>query len=354
MLKKKYMIIFMGYLAFFFFYTAFKIKAADTFILEKPSASEIVYGEPLYMSDLIGGRTSVEGTFSWENNLQTFEAGEYEVKALFTPTDQNYSSEEVLIHLKVNKRRVYIKFEKDIYKHYDGTNQVNLPNYLVGGIIDKTVYVSGNLEGELESVLIGQNKVILSGLELKGGKKENYYLDLDNVYACVHPKYVEKFGEVKHRVEFGPNTYVPVDSLIYVDEIDDFDISMNGYDVKTVYDIYVKSGNTRLDVGEGSKVRIKVDKDKLDYRRFEMYNYYNGVYEKLDYKYKDGYVEYTAGKGLGKLILAQRKVNYLWIYILLIFAGSGVMVALFSKTGNEKEKIHKYKSLKRGRDNGDY
>ena len=133
-LKNKYVIIFITCLAVFFFFGAFKVNAQEVIIVEKPTASDIIYGEPLFESVLRGGSGNVPGTFSWKNQRNTFTVGKHTEVVVFTPNDSNYAPVETSVVFNVNKRRVYIKFEEEIRKLYDGTNKIELPNYIVGGI----------------------------------------------------------------------------------------------------------------------------------------------------------------------------------------------------------------------------
>jgi len=240
-LKNKYIIIFITCLAIFFFFGAFKINAQEVVIIEKPIASDLIYGEPLFESVLSGGESSVEGVFSWKNERNTFSVGKHSETVIFTPNDSNYGSVEIEVDFIVNKRRVYIKFENEVRKLYDGNNSIILPNYIVGGIVDKTVYLKGTLSGSLNSVLIGENELILEGVELEGENKENYFLDLNGFTGSVYPKWVEKQIGVKNRVDLEDN-YVPFDSDVYVDKVENSSIKKKNYKIKEVYNVYLKSG----------------------------------------------------------------------------------------------------------------
>lgn len=351
---KTYFIIFSFWMLFFFFGLNIKVDAKEIYILSYPSASDLTYGEPLFESKLTGGKASVEGHFKWkEANKSLMEIGTSNEDVLFIPEDSSLDILIMKIEVKVNKRRVYIKFEDNLYKQYDGNVGLDLPNYVIGGIIDSSVYVAGDLKGTTASVLVGDNiGVNLEGLELKGEKKDNYYLDLKGFYATIHPKVIEKFGGIKNRVEFSENVYVPVDSLVFVDEINSNGLSKSGFEIKSIYDLYIKSSYSRIEVSGDVGVRVKIEQADLDYRRIKIYNYYNDEFQQLDYKYIDGYLYYNCS-GLGKLVIAQEDYNYSWVYISLVFVLIGGGGILLRKYLNDRKSINRYKSLKRRKDNED-
>ena len=266
-MKKRFIVAFICFLIAFLFCGATKIKAQDVEIVEKPIASEIIYGEPLFQSVLSGGKANMEGKFYWEDGLTVLEVGQYSQSVLFTPFNTDYAPIRIVVDVKVNKKKVGVKFEGDIYKQYDGNSSITLPNYVIEGIVDKSVYVRGTLLGELETVLIGSSKVVLSGLELIGEKKDNYYLDLQGHVAVIYPNYVEKFGPIKNRVDFSKEIYVPLDSVLYVDKIDEVKIKKQYYDIKHVYDIYLKSNDERIEVEDEVCVKVKVDDKNFNYTR---------------------------------------------------------------------------------------
>lgn len=353
MIKKRFLFSFIIFVAVFFFYNGLKVSALGVAIEELPVAEDISYGEPLFESTLIGGKANVDGTFSWKNGRVTFNVGEYTQIAVFTPSNNVYSSKEFELKVKVNPRRVFLNFERELYKQYDGLASLSLPNYVVGGIIDSSVYVKGNLSGAIESVLVGNSKVILSGIELVGHKSEQYYLDLEGFEATIHPRIVAKFGPIKNRIDLIGNVYVPIDSLMYTDELKNANIYKEGYEVKAVYDVYIKSGNDRVRVDTDVKVRILIDEGNFDYKRLKLYNYFNGEYEELSYTYSDGYIEYRSD-GLGVLVFAQKELNFWWLYVLIVSLILTFDVVVIAKRVHSREKINKYKSLKRSKDDGNY
>lgn len=349
MLKKGFFITFVYTLFIFFFCNAIKVNAGETLVEILPKASEIAYGQPLFESVLSEGKANVDGTFYWKDPFLSFNAGQYVQKVVFKPFDVEYNSVEMNVVVRVKRRKIYLKFEGEIFKQYDGKNSIRLPNYIVGGVLDEDdVYLTGSLEGVLENVLVGKSNVLLSGVELAGNDEKNYYLDLNGVEATIYRDYVEKFGNVKNRVDFGKDIYVPMDSIICVDKLSDYDIKKVDYDIREVYDIYLKSDQSRVDVDGIVNVKVMIDEDSFNYKKVKIYNYYNGAYEKVEYKYEDGYIIYTA-KGLGSLVFAQKRVNMWWLNILIIIFVLSVGVFIFIIALRKREKFNKYKSIKPGK-----
>ena len=85
-------------------------------------------------------------------------------------------------------------------------------------------------------------------------------------------------------------------------------------------------------------------------KRLKVYNYYNGVYEELNYRYDNGYIEYSAS-ALGMLVFAQKDLSFLWVYILVFGVMFSFGCTYVVKKFKNREKINKYKSLKRRKDN---
>lgn len=352
MMKNKSIIIFVFLM--FIFYKFDTVKAYDTNVIEKPIASEIVYGQPLLESHLDGGVARVAGTFRWKNELEVLSAGNHKITVIFSPNSQEFLKEEFEIDLKVNKRRAYIMFEKEIYKQYDGSNTIKLPNFVVCGIIEDDVFVRGELKGTLDNVLIGENiNIILEGIELVGENSNNYLLDLSGFKATIHPSYIEKFGKIKNRIDFSKNVYVPIDSLLHVDKEVNVGLHKENYKIKEVYDIYLQSSLNRVEIDDLVRVKIKIDESSINGRKIKVYNYYNDNYDEVKYKYENGYLIYNVNH-LGKLVIAQKKFSLWWLYILTITLAMLLIGIVIYKNNIVKRKINRYKSLKRSKDNEDY
>lgn len=352
MRKIRFFLMIIGVVLFFVCNNT-NVNAIEYNVSELPVASDITYGEPLFQSELVGGSSEVSGFFSWKEIDKRLSAGLSREKIIFTPNDSSFPVKEFEIDINVNQRRVYLQFERDLEKQYDSYNSLKLPAYIICGILDNSVYLKGILKATLESVFIGDSvKVSFSGVELVGEKVENYYLDLEGYSAKVYPKFIEMFGNIKNRIDFIGNDYVPVNSVIHIEKSDRV-ISRRGYDVKSVYDISVVSNNDICDVSDKIKVKIKIDEKDFEYRRLELYNYYDSEYQKLDYVYKDGYLIYEC-EGLGELLFLQRKLVYEpWFAMILVVISICLLVGvymIFIYNLNKKEKICKYSSIRRSKD----
>lgn len=355
-MKNRLIKVFISLVLAFVFFGAKNVGASAIVIEKEPVPTSIDYGEPLFESKLIGGKANVEGAFSWANGEQLLEVGEHSVEVIFSADEVSYSPVSFFVNITVNKRRVYIKFEDEIHKQYDDTRDIDLPNYIVGGIRKgDNVYVNGKLKGTLESGLVASNtNVFLSGIELVGEKKDNYYLDLSGFSAKVYPKYIEKLIGDKNRVQLDKNMYVPVNTSIFIEEVGKETLKKDNYKIINSYDIYLASEGKRIDVDKTITVKVKISEGNFDYERLHVYNYYNNSYEEiLDYKYEGGYLTYTSSS-LGQLVFAQKELNFWWVYLLcslLVVSLFSFLIILILKN---RKKINKYKSLKRRKDHGNY
>ena len=349
---KRWINFFALLVAYFFLFSANPIKAID--ILEYPVASEISYGEPLWCSKLNGGLASVEGKFIWKDENLILHSGVQSATVVFDVEDEAHLDLEFNVDVNVKQRRVYIKFEQDLYKLFDEKRDIKLPNYVVRGIIDSEVYVKGDLVGVLEDALVGENKKVeLSGLTIMNDYNNNYFIDYDGFFATVYPKYIEKFGNEKNKVDFYGEIYVPTNSVLYIGNGSFDDLEIEGYIVKDTYDIHIKNEDESIDIDGRVKVRIKVDEDLIKQRRVSLFNYYKDVYKEVDYVYEDGYVTYMC-EGLGTLVIVEKQINYWLIFVLVgAFLLVGLSVIVVNCVKN-KEHINKYKSEKRSKDYGNY
>lgn len=345
--KKCFILHFVLFFMAFFFFDYCVIKGEEITISQHPSASEITYGEPLYMSTLTGGVSSVEGDFIWKDELTVLEAGNRKAEVCFVSKE----NDEVVVFevdIVVKPRRVFLKFEKELRKKYDGKKDFNLDGYVVNGIIDKDVYVSGEAIGTLESEFVGKNiKVNISGLELKGDKVNNYFLDLDSIVVTVHPNHLSVFGEDSD-IYFIDDIYVDNNSVFKISKNEN-ELSKQGFVYKDGYNLNVVSGESVIDVSGKILVKVKIDGNVLKDRRIKIFNYYKGQYNELNYQYKDGYVIYNC-EGLGSLIIMQKKANLLWLYFIISGLVCFVIVIIIKIIVAKRNKINRYKSLKRRKD----
>lgn len=353
MRKSKYIFLFLSTF-FLFLFTNKVINAEEYVISELPVSEDLIYGEPLFESGLNGGVSSVPGVFSWKNENDILEAGTISQKVIFTPSNNELNAKEFEVNVTIHPRRVYLSFQNDLYKQYDGSNVLRLPEYIVNGILGSEIFVRGNLVANLDSAFVGENiNVTLSGIELVGEKKNNYYLDLGGFKATVYPKFIEMFGSVKNRIDFNNHTYVSMHSVIYVNEID-VSLEKEGYKIVKEYEVKVKNDNLDIDIKDNVKVKIKID--NFNDKGLVLYNYYNQQYEELDYVYEDGYLIYKCN-GLGVLVLAEEIIDYKWMFItfgIMFFILFIIFVIyIVFKLLKNKKKINKYKSLKRRKGYGD-
>jgi len=355
MMKRRNIIIcFISVLTFFFFVMNKRVSAQETLINEYPISTDIIYGQPLYTSNLSGGKSSVEGKFVWKEEFRVYDVGEHNCTVKFIPNNELYEIVEMSVKVNVLPRRVYLKFEDDLHKQYDGTDTLNLPSFVIRGIIDKSVYVVGDLQAKLQNVLVNDKvKVELTGLELKGEKKENYYLDLSGFTATIHPVYLEEFSKSKNKVDFDDKTYVPVSSSLKVNDSNDSFYKKKGFVIKDSYDIKIINKDDVVDVDGAVRVKLKINPENLNHKRLHLFNYYNGKYEEVEYSYRDGYIYYNC-VGLGNLIIMQKKVNYWWLYMIMFVLASLIVVLVWRNVNIKRKKINRYKSLRRGRDNESY
>ena len=190
--KRRLFIYLISIFLFLFLFDSKVVVAKETEILQYPVASDIYYGQPLFSSKLNGGIASVDGEFYWKNDDLVLDVGHHQEIVVFLPKNKEYECIEFDVAITVYKRRVYIEFEKKLTKLYDGNDSIEIPGYYIRGIVDDDVYVSGDIIAKLDSVFAGENVgVNISGLEIKGKNKDNYYLDLTGVVADVYKKHIE-------------------------------------------------------------------------------------------------------------------------------------------------------------------
>lgn len=351
MSKKKFFIILIILCGCFFLLQENCASAQDIIISEYPVSSEIVYGHPLFSSSLVGGSSNVEGFFSWKEESKVLGVGNHKEIVVFTSVSGE--KEEIEVDVSVLPKRVYIEFQKEMKKQYDGNDYIDNIEYIVKGIIDSSVYVKGKISIKLDSVFVGENiGVSIKGLELSGEGKDNYYFDLEGFTATIHPKYLDKFGSEKNRVDFSESIYIPVNSLLNIND-SDLELNIDKYDVKKVIDIGVFSQGKKLNIAEKVFVKLNIDNNDLDYKRITLYNYYNGKYEELEYQYLNGELSYWC-TGLGYLVVASKEYNYIWLYILCSIIILSLVIVLVYVQRKRYNRIKHYKSIRRRKDYGNY
>ena len=115
--------------------TSFLIAKAEPVIIQEPQSNQIVIGDALENSSLIGGVANTEGVFVWKNPKIIPEAGTELYAAIFLPMDTaNYTnSAEIMLPIRVlGKYNI-------VFKDYDGT------------VLKDSVYVEGTLPEKIET-----------------------------------------------------------------------------------------------------------------------------------------------------------------------------------------------------------
>lgn len=327
------------------------VKADYAVIVKKPVSEDIVYGHPLYSSKLKDGVSSVEGIYTWKDENKVLDVGEHEETVIFTSV--NGETIEFNVDINVIPKRVYIEFENDLKKQYDGNDCISNVVYVVKGVIDSNVYVKGEISVKLDSVFVGVDiGVDVSGLSLEGEGKENYYLDLSGFVATIYPNQIEKFGNEKNKVVFSDGVYVPVNSILRIEE-ENLNLEIKDHEIKKVYRLDVISEGLKVDVDKKITVKLKIDENDLNYKRLVVYNYYNGSYTPVDYEYSNGQLVYSC-VGLGSLVIASENYNYTWVYIISIIFMIMICAVVFVVYRKKYNRIQRYKSIKRRKDYANY
>lgn len=354
MKKLKFLVISFSSILLFFIMFSINIHAEETIIYELPTAKEIAYGDILYKAELVGGSANTKGIFLWKNEEEMLPVGIHERTALFIPSDTNYNTKEFNLSLKVNKKKVTLKFESKVQKQYDGTATLKLPNYIVKGIIDNDTYISGIAAATTESILVGENiPFTITGLSITGEHKDNYYLYLDNLAADICPKYIEKAN--KEKIIFDNNkSYINPNSTFVIAKTET-NISKKGYSLKAYYDIHLENNHQKVEINTGKvTLKLKIDNNLLKSKRIHLFNYVNNQYEELKYEIdENGYILYDA-TNLGDLVIMKKNYNFTWLYVVVSLIFTILLIVLLTQLFKNKKptKIKKYRSLKRRKDDG--
>lgn len=330
-----------------YIFSSTRTSACETIIYTPPTSSTINYGDHLYSSKLTNGIANVEGIFLWEKENLVLTPDDHYSTVIFLPSNPECSSKRINVNLTILPREIHPVFESELKKQYDETNNLVLPNYLIKGIIDEDTYIKGNLTAKTESVLVGDNiKVIMEGLEIAGDHKDYYTLNLNGYTATIHPKQIEKLGEIKNKITFNSSkAFVPTNSSLLISKSDS-QISKEGYKTYSVYDIVVKSDGKEVTNIPGS-FSLKLKIDDINIKKYQLFNYINNEYEKINYTItEDGYILYTVSN-IGNLVIAKKEINITPLIIFLILVIAIIITILVQRNTKTKTKIKKYKSLKR-------
>ena len=332
-----------------YIFNSSRTNACETIIYSPPEASDLTYGDHLYKSKLTNGIANIEGIFLWEEENLVLTPDDNHSTVVFLPSNPDCASKKINVNLTILPKEIRPVFESPLKKQYDEANTIVLPNYLIKGIIDEDTYVKGILKAKTESVLVGDNiSVIMEGLEIVGEHKDYYRLNLSGYTATIHPKQIEKLGEIKNKIIFNNNeAFVPTNSSLLINKHDS-SLFKEGYKIQSIYNITIKSDGEEVTNIPGS-FSLKLKLEDINPKKHQLFNYVNNEYEKINYTITDdGYILYTISV-IGDLVIAEKKANTFIFIIFPILIISIIVILLTQKSIKTKTKIKKYRSLKRGR-----
>ena len=220
-MKKVIFMIFMAIFLFIFTQTGF-VSAQEDYTIEIESVTGLTYGDTISKGRIVIKEQSVPGEVFFQHPDRIVNtAGEYTVWVTFKPTDVNAYGNGISIPFvaDVAKKNIEIIFDSPIYKRYDGTEQVDLPQHSYIGIINNEVTVVGDLQGSFNGSYVAEEVgITLSGVVLEGEKKDCYTLVLTGHYGRIHPSYVNDVSN-SVSIEFGENVYVDVMATVNMKNI---------------------------------------------------------------------------------------------------------------------------------------
>lgn len=280
------------------------------------SVENLVYGDK-YSEGVINGESSIPGNFKFKNNNDVVNfVGINNVEVVFVPDDSNYSLKTFNVDTDIKQRRISIVFKAPIYKQHDGLATIDLPDYTYSGILNDEVSVEGELVGELSATYPGEGIAInLSGVSIKGDKKDYYYIDLLNHNARIYPSKLEHFGDNATVIALDKDVYVDIGYSLKVEEVTSQETIINDLYtsfVKYTYNVYNHYGN-ELKIDSKYKVLMKIEETYLNKERlyaFELTE--DGEYKDLEYTYSDGNIIFTIDSG-SSFVLATRNIEYRFI-----------------------------------------
>ena len=164
------------------FYDAFGVgflqySGTGVLILELPEASDIVYGQPLSESDITGGETATEGTFTFdEPGFVPEAAGSFLVDITFTTADELYS-ESATLSINVVKKELTVINAVAEDKVYDGNDQAVISGAELDGVLEgDDVVLENQGEGVFDQVTVGADIPVSTAMTISGADAENYSL----------------------------------------------------------------------------------------------------------------------------------------------------------------------------------
>lgn len=338
--KKVIFMIFLAIFLFIFTQTGY-VSAQEDYTIEIESVTGLTYGDAISKGRIVIKEQSVPGEVFFQHPDRIVNtAGEYTVWVTFKPTDMETYGNGVSIPFvaDVAKKNIEIIFDSPIYKRYDGTEQVDLPQYSYIGIINNEVTVVGDLQGSFNGSYVAEEVgITLSGVVLEGEKKDCYNLVLTGHYGRIHPTYI---NDVSNRVsiEFSENVYVDVlatvdmKNIIEVKKVNKLYTSFMLYEF-SVYD----HNNQQLDVRGNYTVGLKIDEDIISKERLEVFELSsNNEYKELSYTYNNGVMRFEMDPN-SQIVFTTRNVEYGYIILFcgILLVSLGIIVVYWFTTSRE-------------------
>ena len=124
-----------------------KIEASSNYTVEIERIDGLVYGNKYSTGQIVVKTQTIPGTFKYAfPNDIAMKTGQITIAVDFVPLDESYMGIRLFPKAIVEKRPINILFDSMIYKQYDGTDKVNLPDYIYDGILEgDDVSVVGDL-----------------------------------------------------------------------------------------------------------------------------------------------------------------------------------------------------------------
>ena len=331
-MKKVIFTIFISIFLFFITQTN-KVCAFEDYIADVERVDGLVYGNEISTGEIVVKSQNIEGTFMFSHPDRIVNsAGTISVWVTFIPKDTATYGNGVSMPVSayVAKRNIEVIFNSPIYKRYDGTDSIVLPEYEYAGILysditENSIGVVGELVAKYSGSYVAEEVgVILSGISIEGPKKDCYNLVLTGHTGRIHPAYVRDVSN-NVSIEFDENVYVDVLATVRVKkEADNKDVNKD-YTSFMLYDFSIYDhNNEKLDVGGNYSVQLRVDKHLIETERLEIFELNkNNEYIKLDYTYNEGVMVFVI-KADSQIVFTTRDVEYNIIFVL-----SGILVFSF-------------------------
>lgn len=340
--KLKFVIYIFSFVLFFMFFNN-KVNALD-YDVNINSIEGLVYGNKLN-SAKINGESTIDGHFSfYDGNILLNNVGNISVEVVFIPSDlDNYEVKRVNVNSFIEKRKIEVVFSGFIYKQYDGSDKINLPEYRYDGIIDEEVSVIGDLVATLEGIYVGEDiPVILSGVEIIGEKKEFYQLELSGHRGNVYPLMLEKEGYNATQITLDKNVYVDTRYSLIINVNENVNTINDKYSTfKEIEYLVYNHNNIKLDIQGNFKVSMNASDEDVNRNRFTLFELTKeGEYKKIEYVYNNGKLEFNIAS-TSRIVFATRDIEYNLIYLfnaVLLFCLCFVIVSRI-KNSKMKEDI---------------